>query len=468
MSSSDQSLLVSSHGARQSTNGCPRSPRAMVIDRAWRALGPGVEPLSGPGGAPLTRTVKLILLPLVVRPTLRPALGADLLGPAEASWLDALVREAGERLRATAQWFTLLKKVRRALDIATGNPQDLYFQRCFELATEHGAPGDDAERLAQGVLLEVVEQAGGRTVEALKDYLCHQGRHARVGRELIAAWAHRDLDLTTEMDSVVSLAAEVLDECGDPDAIDKGPAAFTSMVDGEFGGVFGRVLWAVPSGVWGGNDLPSHLSLTAHPMPPRPEVGRAASTAELPAPLDRTLFERLFVVLRASTWREDLPTVPDLVQREVGRSCSPLGLRDESLRVAALLGARLAVGLDPLGSGHTALGQTAAHRTINHRWRRESSVLKARRMTTAADPDGGALATIAMDLQRPWVAYMRRLWVRLHGRDVREAPLHDLASAWAVLDGVVRSVMMDHRARVRAALRALATAPAHAAEARSA
>ena len=188
----------------------------------------------------------------------------------------------------------------------------------------------------------------------------------------------------------------------------------------------------------------------------------------LAAPLDRTLFERLFVVLRVSGRREDLPMVPELLQREVGRSCAPLGLHDESLRVTAVLGARLAVGLDPLGGGHSTLGQTAAHRAINNRWRRESSVLRARRMTTAADPDGGALAALAADLRTPWIPYMRRLWVRLHGRDVRGAPLRDLASAWAVLDGVARSVMMDHRARVRSALRALPMDLANTTEARSA
>lgn len=75
-------------------------------------------------------------------------------------------------------------------------------------------------------------------------------------------------------------------------------------------------------------------------------------------------------------------------------------------------------------------------------------------------PDGGGvLDALAQDLRSPWSAYMRRLWVRLHGRDVRGASLADAASAWAVLDGVARSVMMDHRARVRSALRTLSAAP---------
>lgn len=436
----------------------------MVIDRAWRSLGPGLAPLSGPGGAPLTRTVKLIVLPLVVRPSLRPELAADFLGAPEAARLAALIQEAGVRLAATAQWFALLKKTRRALGIVAGNPQDLYFQLCFELATAHGAPADGADRLARTTLAEVADAAGGRTVDALKHHLADAAQHARLDGALAAAWAGRQLAPVDDAGAAATLAADVL-EAGGGTTADK---AFAAMVDGGHGSQVGRALWARTSGIWGRDDLPEHLRLTAHDAPPRPEVGRSASTATLPAPLDRTLFERIFVVLQTSTQREDLPTVPELVQREVGRSCAPLGLYDESLRVAAVVGGRLAVGLDPLGGGETAPRQTAAHRAVNRRWQREASVLRARRMTTSPDPDGGALAALAADLRTPWIAYMRRLWVRLHGRDVRDAPLSDAAAAWEVLDGVVRSVMMDHRARVRSALRALSPSAGEVAEPRSA
>lgn len=466
----------------------------MVIDRAWRGLGPGLDSLSGPGGAPLTRSVKLIVLPLVVRPSLRPELAADFLEPREAARLEALIREAGTRLAATAQWFTLLKKTRRALGIVAGNPQDLYFQRCFELATEHGspheAPSARAEAVARAVLHDVADAAGGRTVGALKEHLADAARRSRIDGKLATAWASRrppeaadvgvtvdagvavDMDTAVDVDVAVGLAAEVLEACGPrPGPGPEGNApAFATMVQGGHGSLLGRALWAHTGGVRGRDDLPAQLALTAHQVPPRPEVGRSASTATLPAPLDRTLFERLFTVLQASAHREELPTVPELVRREVGRSCAPLGLYDESLRVAVVLGGRLAVGLDPLGSGESVPGRTAAHRAVNSRWQREASALRARRMTVSPrpDPDGGVLDALAQDLRTPWVAYMRRLWVRLHGRDVRDAPLDDMASAWALLDGVARSVMMDHRARVRSALRTLSATAAPTAEPRSA
>ncbi|WP_406346108.1 hypothetical protein [Streptomyces sp. NBC_00648] len=446
-----------------------RRPRAMVIDHAWRGLGPGLESLSGPGGAPLTRTVKLIVLPLIVRPALRPDLAADFLGPVQADCLEGLIRESGTHLAATAQWFTLLKRARRALGIVAGNPQDLYFQRCFELATEHGVPPAGSDVMAGAVVEEVADAAGGRTVEALKEHLTDAARRSWLERELATAWESRPQDPGVDAAAAVARAAEALEACGAPGGVGNS-TVYASMIEAGQGGLFGRALWAHANGVWGADGLPAHLGLTTRRLPPRPQVGRGASTATLPAPLDRTLFERLFVVLQSSARREDLPPVPELVERETGRSCAPLGLYDESLRVAVVLGGQLAVGLDPLGTGKGVSGRTAAHRAVNSRWRREASVLRARRMTVSPhpDPDGGVLDALAQDLRTPWAAYMRRLWVRLHGRDVRGAPLADLASAWAVLDGVARSVMMDHRARVRSALRSLPAAPARAGEPRSA
>ncbi|MBD0739370.1 hypothetical protein [Streptomyces sp. CBMA29] len=471
--------------ASQPTGATGRA-RAMAIDRAWRALGPGLESLSGPGGAPLTRTVKLIVLPLIVRPALNPEFAADFLVPEQAARLEALIQESGGRLEATARWFTLLKRSRRALGIVAGHPQDLYFQRCFELATEHGPPSAGADAVARDVVEDVADTAGGRTVEALKEHLADGVRRARLERELAARWESRQpapaADAFTAAVAAVAAAAEVLESCGgggggagggagagaggsgsgsggNAQERSRNSARYAAMVEAGHGASFGRALWAADAdgGVWGRDGLPPHLGLTARQSPPCPGVGRGASTATLPAPLDRTLFERLFVVLQSSARRDELPTVPDLVDREVGRGCAPLGLYEESLRVAAVLGGRLAVGLDPLGSGESALGRTAAHRAVNSRWRREASVLRARRMTVSPrpDPDGGVLDTLAHDLRAPWAAYMRRLWVRLHGRDVHGAPLADAGAAWAVLDGVARSVMMDHRARVRSALRSL-------------
>ncbi|WP_433697526.1 hypothetical protein [Nocardiopsis sp. CA-288880] len=537
-------------------------PRSQVIDRAWRALGPGLEPLSGPGGAPLTRAVKLLVLPLVLRPVLRPELAGDLLTDEAADLAAGLLREDGPRLAAAAGWFTLLKRVRRALRVVGGNPQDLYFQRCYELAAEHGAPRPpDAEEVARKVVLELAARDGGRTVEALKAHLRDPATERSVAEALSRAWGARPVPAApgaVPEANALSLADTVLDGCvpadraasgnrgagrapggavpadgprpraqergadrRDTGGAERGTAesALAALVGDGHGTRLGAALWA--SGAvsdWGPEGVPPHLGLSAAPLPPRPGVGSTASTAALPAPLDRTLYERVFTVLRAPG-HHDLPPVPELVDAETARSCSPLGLSDESLRVALLVGGRLAAGLDPLG---TAPGPTRAHRAIDRRWRRESSVARARRMTVspfdapiahgtgaggpgaglpdvgrtgagapaaglpdaepparsdadraaAPAPDGGTprtgpastlppasgedlLADLGRSLRTPWIAYTRRLWARLHGRDAHAAGIDGPAELWSLLDGVSYSVLMDHRARVRAALRTL-------------
>ena len=488
----------------------------MIIERVWRQLGPGLEPLSGPDGAPLIRTIKLIMMPLVIRPSLRPELGADLLCQRDAARLEALIRDDGLRLRATARWFTLLKKARRELGIVAGHPQDLYFQPCFELATEHGMPGEGAETHARAALITIREDSDGPTVTTLKLHLKDPDRYARAERELVEAWGRRCLAVSagpvdrqpqgervrSAAQAAATLATEVLNGCAGRTVPASASRAYAAMVDHGLGSLFGRAIWTGDAGFCGNGvddqpqrlgqpercGPPPHLGLSRHEVPLCPEVGRNASTAALPAPLDRTIFERLFTVLQAPSRRWLQQTVPELVHRETLRCCAPLGLHDETLRVVALLGARLAAGLDPVGSDrtttphqtaphhtaphHTAPHHTAhrtvAHQVVNRRWQREASVLHARRMTTVPDPEGGALAALAAELHTPWTAYMRRLWVRLHGRDVHGTPLADPEAAWDILDGVARSVMMDYRSRVRAALRALSTTTVDVSAARSA
>jgi hypothetical protein len=123
-------------------------PRGLLIAQAWSTLGDAVAPLSNATGRPLARTVKLILDPLVLRPVLNPAFAAGAIGIEHVDALRDRIVQAGPVLAATAAWFLVMKKERRRAAITDGNPQDLYFQRCYELATQHGHPQPDAARLA--------------------------------------------------------------------------------------------------------------------------------------------------------------------------------------------------------------------------------------------------------------------------------------------------------------------------------
>lgn len=439
-----------------------RRPRAAVLDEVWRGLD-GLAPLSGPQGGPLRRTVKLVLDPLVIRPVQYPACAGPVLDADGIALLTARLHAAADDLRATAAWFTLLKQVRRALKITDGNPQDLYFQRCFELAATRGAPESLRDRpIAEAALREIHDTPAGRTVAVLKAHLTDPARAAEIAGLLEVAWARRPLTETANPLHGAALCA-LLDACAAArldDRLDNGLRTFDDLLDAHAGTHSGIELWQAVTG-W----TATELGLTARPVPQPPAVGSSAATAHLGLPFDRTVYERVFTVLQGGTDRAELPTVPELVAAEIARSCAPWALLDESLRLTAAAGIALALGLAPVGVAATAPDgtapsdpdATAAHRIVNGRWRREAYVLQARRLTVAPETEGGAadpLVAIAADLTRPWRPYLRRLWVRLHGRDVRAAPVYDPDELWDLLDGVARSVALDHRSRVKQVLSA--------------
>ncbi|WP_246024051.1 hypothetical protein [Nocardia yunnanensis] len=493
----------------------------MVLDEVWRRLD-GVEPLSGPHGGPLRRTVKLILDPLVIRPVQHPQCAGAMLTADGAVLLAARVHAAADVLRAAAAWFTLLKQTRRALRITEGNAQDLYFQRCFELATVNGLPDAVRDRAAAETALRAIHGlSAGRTTQALKDYLAEPGRADELTELIHTAWRRRPLTAVPDHTAVL---AELLEGCA---ATRFGAAAevdLDAVIAASVGTHTGIQLWQAEPGI-GEPGLPPagsevaacELGLTLHPLPQPPRVGVSASTATLGLPFDRTIHERVFTVLQASSERADLPPIADLVEAEIARACSPWALLDESLRAAAAAGAALAVDLRPLGDPRArdhggvpavpepaltlagagapdaepvdiALGQLGASepaggvatrtdgavgllgaathlersvapvgvaaRLINARWQREAYVLQARRMTVRVDAVAGPLGAVAADLRVPCRPYLRRLWARLHGRDVRETPVYAADELWDLLDGVARSVILDHRMRVKRALAA--------------
>ncbi|WP_330257585.1 hypothetical protein OG874_37085 [Nocardia sp. NBC_00565] len=423
----------------------------MVLDEVWRRFD-GVEPLSGPHGGPLRRTVKLILDPLVIRPVQHPLCAGPILTADGATLLATRMHAAADVLRATAGWFTLLKQVRRALRITEGNPQDLYFQRCFELATTSGAPDAVRDRaIAEAALRDIHEFTAGRTTQALKEYLTDGARGGELTALIDIAWGRRPVAGPTGDHTLLALA--LLEACAAARlgyTGDDGQAEFDRLVAAHAGTHTGIRLWHN-----GSAPTAAELGLTAHPLPQAPALGVSASKATLGLPFDRTIYERVFTALQASSERAELPPIPELVTTEIARSCSPWALLDESLRVAASTGRTLALGLRPIGTTQdteTDGARTTAHRVINGRWQREAYVLQARRLAVSVGPNDGPLAAIAAELRTPWRSYLRRLWVRLHGRDVREAGVYEPDELWDLLDGVARSVMLDHRMRVKQAL----------------
>lgn len=401
-------------------------PRGALVARAWAGLGDAVAPLSNAAGRPLTRTVKLILDPLVLRPVLNPEFAAGAIAAEHADALTARIADAGPVLAATASWFAVLKKERRRRWITDGNPQDLYFQRCFELATVHGEPGPDAADVAATVLAEVHEQ-DGPTVAALRDFVTDPVNAAELTRLLDAAWAAR-----RPAAAVSTATSEFLATC----AVAPDRTLFGALVAGLAGSAGAADL-----------DRPGVAlahGLTSRDRPVRPELGRGASKANLPRPFDRSIVERLFAPLTNAFQRAGLADVPTLVRREITRSAGPWQLAEEESRLVVVLGRDASADLagPPVGGAGSA-GSAAAR--LRSRWEREAYVHRVLRMPSAVPPE------VRADVRGVREAYLRRLWVRLHGRELRHETV-TFDQVWDVLDGVLRSVILDQRDRLRSAL----------------
>lgn len=405
-------------------------PRAQVISQAWMELGPGVAPLSNGSGRPLARTLKLILDPLVIRPVQNPALAGGSLTESAAAELRARIRAAGSELSAASSWFLELKAARRRLRITDGNPQEKYFQRCYELARTAGAPSDGADAVAAEVVAEIAQASGGTLLAHMRQILADEEHAARLGRELADAWDQRP-EAAAPSPSPDAVAA----------ALDASPAGaacapFADLVDRAAGTASGRVL---------GEEGAAHaLGLTRHPIPPVPQLGETASKRDLPPPFDRSIFERLFAALSGGVPPELGVDAEGLLAEEIIRSARAWQLGEEESRVAMLLGTEASSALEQGGT----VRSTAAHRLLAARWHREAYVRRALRM-----PDGlsGVPAPIIDDVRSVRRAYLRRLWVRLHGRELRDQGIEG-ADVWDVLDGVLRSVVMDQRQRLKTAM----------------
>src|SRR5690349_17860431 len=163
-------------------------PRRAVIDRAWRAIGPGVEVLSGDDGGPLRRTIKRILDPLVLRLRANTQYSAPFVDAATAMAMHELIVSHGPQLRAAAAWFEQLKRERRRLRITTGNAQELYFPVCFELAVTKGAPAQQDDGFAESALREIHGDRDRTAIEVLNQYVTDPDVVAALADQLGRSW----------------------------------------------------------------------------------------------------------------------------------------------------------------------------------------------------------------------------------------------------------------------------------------
>jgi hypothetical protein len=418
-------------------------PRRAVIDAAWRAIGPGVDVLSSADGGPLTRTVKRIVDPLVLRLRVNTAYSAPVVDAASAAAMHRLILAHGDQLCSAAQWFEALKRERRRLGITAGNAQELYFPVCFELAVTRG-PAD--EQAAGEVLRDIHDDRDRTGVEVLNRYVADPGVLSTLTRQLERSW-HDVRPGNALTGPFLAGLTTVL-----------GPA------DSHRAATARQRVWSVLVADAAPYDFGA-LARTAHPDLPWSivEVGLSRASPQQPPalsseqpgtlgtrPLDRSVLDRVRATLRRALDHGELPDVPVLCAEEVDRSCAPWGLLAEDTQATLIAGIEVAVDLAPLEPAADPRYQLAGQ--IQARLRKEAYVLHARRCLAGDGPLHPRQRQVVDELAGFARPYLNRLWARLHGRDVWQDSCADVDDVRGLLDGVARSVSLDHRQRIKAML----------------
>jgi hypothetical protein len=418
-------------------------PRRSVIDQAWRAIGPGVEVFSSDDGGPLSRTVKRILDPLVLRLRSNPQYSTPVVDPETATAMHELIAGSAPQLRSAAAWFGALKLERRRQRIRTGNAQELYFPVCFELAVTKGPPAQHDREAVAAILNEIHLGRDRTAIEVLHQYVASLDVVATLTGQLDRSW--RDVragetatgpflaDLSTALGGATGHSAAMARQrawsavIADPTPYDLGALARTETTE---------LPWSIVE-----------LGLSSVAPQRQPQISAGSDSDR---PLDRSVVDRVRATLRRALDRDALPDIPLLCEEEVDRACAPWGLLSEDKQATLVAGIEVAVELAPLDP--SVMGHYGLAAQIQARLRKEAYVLHARRYLAEGGPMHPRQRQVVDDLGGYAQPYLSRLWARLHGRDVWQEPCDDVDDVRSLLEGVARSVSLDHRQRIKAML----------------
>nr|VTO99960.1 hypothetical protein BIN_B_03233 [Mycobacterium riyadhense] len=417
--------------------------RRAVIDQAWRAIGPGVGVLSSDDGGPLSRTVKRIIDPLVLRLRSNPQYSAPVVAAETASAMHDLIVASGPQLRFAAAWFEVLKLERRRQRIRSGNAQELYFPVCFELAVTKGAPEAQDRDTPAAVLHEIHHGRDRTAIEALNEYVASSEIVATLSDQLERSW--RDVRASdTVIEPFLAELTTVLGPATTHNAATARQRVWSAMIADATPYNLGALARADAA------ELPwsiVNLGLSSAAPQRQPTINGGSDSDR---PLDRSVVDRVRATLRRALDRDALPDIPLLCAEEVDRASAPWGLLAEDKQATLVAGIEVAIELAPLDRSVTSRYALAAQ--IQARLRKEAYVLHARRYLAEGGPIHPRQRQVVDDLASYAQPYLSRLWARLHGRDVWQEPCDDVDDVRSLLEGVARSVSLDHRQRIKAML----------------
>ncbi|MGK2854828.1 MAG: hypothetical protein ACSLE3_12135, partial [Microbacteriaceae bacterium] len=421
----------------------PAQPRRAVIERAWRALGPGVQVLSSDDGGPLSRTVKRILDPLVLRLRSNPQYSTPVVSGEVADQMHELILAQRDQLCATASWFAVLKLQRRKLRLTTGNAQELYFPVCYELAVTKGQPVQDDSETAEAILRGIHGDRDRTAIEVLNRHVADDRVVSTLSRQLQRSWADVRPSVAITDPFLAGLTTVLGDAASHGELAARQRVWAALIADATPYNLGARAHGPAPDLPWSLVDIGLSSAL---PQQPPPVHGGADGDR----PLNRSVVDRVRATLRRALDRDELPDVPLLCAEEVDRACSPWGLLSEDIQATLVAGVEVAVELAPLSEAATQRYRLAAQ--IQARLRKEAYVLHARRYLAAGEALHPRQQQVTNELATFARPYLSRLWARLHGRDVWQESCAEVDDVRALLEGVARSVSLDHRQRIKAML----------------
>ncbi|HET7072843.1 MAG TPA: hypothetical protein VFI55_02010, partial [Mycobacterium sp.] len=346
-------------------------------------------------------------------------------------------------------WFEILKLERRRQRIRTGNAQELYFPVCFELAVTKGPPAPHDHQTPAAALADIHRGRDRTGIEALHEYVANPEVVARLADQLDRSWRDVRPGVTGEnlADPFLAELATVLGPANSHRTAVARQRVWSAVIAdatpynlGALARSEGPETAALPWSI-------VELGLSSIEPQRQPTISIGSDSDR---PLDRSVVDRVRATLRRALDRDALPDIPLLCEEEVDRACAPWGLLSEDKQAALVAGIEVAVELAPLDRSVSTRYALAAQ--IQARLRKEAYVLHARRYLAEGGPIHPRQRQVVDDLTAYAHPYLSRLWARLHGRDVWQEPCDDVDEVRSLLEGVARSVSLDHRQRIKAML----------------
>jgi hypothetical protein len=352
-----------------------------------------------------------------------------------AAMHDLIVGHAAQ-LRAAAAWFEVLKLERRRSRIRSGNAQELYFPVCFELAVTKGAPSPEDRNTPAAVLRDIHQGRDRTAIEVLNRYVANPDVVTMLTEQLDRSW--RDVQAEdVVIDPFLAQLVTVLGPANSHGAAVARQRVWSALIADRVETT--ELPWSIVK-----------LGLSSVAPQRRPQIQSSIDESPSDRPLDRSVVDRVRATLRRALDRDALPDIPLLCDEEVDRACAPWGLLSEDKQATLVTGIEVAIQLSPLQP--VVVNRYALAAQIQARLRKEAYVLHARRYLAEGGPIHPRQRQVVDDLADYAQPYLSRLWARLHGRDVWQESCEDVDEVRSLLEGVARSVSLDHRQRIKSML----------------